>query len=308
MRRALLLASLFSLALPAAAQNCDTALADASEQYRTGYFDEAIERLTACLERNAFSAEERRRVYRLLGLSYIGKDREQDAREAVRALLEVAPDYQPDPALDPPPFVQMVREMNRSAPPPSDPAGTIAGSQSVSTTRGFMGSLNAMGTRYSDSDDDSAGGAGLGLTLGYGFSPAVTLYVQLSGTSSSDLVSDIDEIGEITTGEARIGSAGVGGRFHIGGGRRKLVPFIGAGASYQTLSLEFNENAGGGSDEYSGPGGTLAGGLLYFVSPALALNGGLHVLFSSLTSDQADRTISATTVSFGAGVSWTPGW
>src|SRR5690554_6080066 len=138
MHRALLLALLATLAVPVAAQRCDTAIADADEQYRTGSFDTAIARLTDCLDRNAFTAEERRRAYRLLGLAYIGKDREADARRAVQSLLEVAPDYQPDPNVDPPPFVAMVSEVRRRQPRPSGP---VPATGAVSSTRGFMGGL-----------------------------------------------------------------------------------------------------------------------------------------------------------------------
>ncbi len=299
MRLALLFALLVSFTLPAAAQSCDTALAEADEQYRTGYFDAVIERLSDCLDRNAFSADERRRAYRLLGLSYIGKDRELDARAAVRSLLEVAPDYQPDPAIDPPPFVQLVEEMNnRPVPPTGTPAVSPSAARPVSTTRGFMGSLNATGTGYADSDDDSANGAGAYLTLGYGVTPAIAIVFQLGGASFSDFGDGL--------GEGTIGSVGVGGRYHIGGGQRKLVPFVGAGASFQSLSLDFDPSLGGGSDEYSGAGGTVEGGLLYFLSPAFAIDGGVQALFSSLTSDQADRSVSTTVIHFGVGVSWSP--
>jgi hypothetical protein len=303
MRLALVLALFVSLALPAAAQRCDTALTEADERYRAGYFDDVIERLSDCLDQNAFSPEERRRAYRLLGLSYIGKDRELDAREAVRSLLEVAPDYQPDPALDPPPFVQLVEEMNRPRPTPSAPAAAPTSTvRPVSTTSGFMGSLSALGTGYSDSDDDSANGAGGYLTLGYGFTPAIAVVLQLGGASFSDF----SEIGEAT-----LGSVGVGGRYHFGGGQRKLVPFVGAGASFQSLSLDFDFDPNFPnaleSDEYSGAGGSLEGGLLYFLSPAFALDGGVQALFSSLTSDASDRSISTTVVHFGVGVSWSPG-
>lgn len=297
MRRFLLLAILASFALPVAAQNCDTALRDANERYRSGYFDEAIERITDCLEQNAFSAEERRRAFRLLGLSYIGKDREQDAREAVRALLEVAPDYQPDPALDPPPFVALVEEMNQGELPPPAQPNTANTPPPVSITDGFMAALDLGGTSYSDSDDDTAGGASYGLTLGYGFSSALAAYLQLGGATFSDF-SDI--------GEGSLVNAGLGGRYHLGGGKRKLVPFLGGGVFYQSLSVEFEDFLGGGADDYSGLGGGGEGGVLYFFSPSFAIDAGVRALFSSLTSDAADRTITTTTFRFGVGLSWSP--
>lgn len=298
MRRVLLLALLAFLAVPAAAQNCDTALDDASEQYRAGYFDEAIELLTDCLERNAFDAEERRRVYRLLGLSYIGKDREQDARAAVRALLEVAPDYQPDPAVDPPPFVQLVEEMNQATPPPPvERPNTANVPPPVSITQGFMGALRAQGTRYSDEGGD-LGGAGGDLTLGYGITPQIAAVLRISGSALEENVS--------------LGSVGLGGRYHIGGGRAKLVPYLGAAVAYQTASFEDS----GVSLEFAGPGGEIEGGVFYFFSPSWALSAGVTALFTSLDNPDLDDLLaslgiepgafSATTLNFGVGLSWSP--
>jgi tetratricopeptide (TPR) repeat protein len=277
-----------SLATPAAAQarRCGTALADAEEHYRSGYFDRAIERLDACLDADELDAEERRQAYRLIGLSYIGKDREQEAREAIRALLEVAPDYQPDPALDPPPFVEMVAEVKRQR--PATPGGPQPAAQRLlSTNRGFQGALRGQGTSYSD-DGGSLSGGGAEVSLGYGLSPTLAVLLKLGGSSLGDGVS--------------VGNAGLGGRFHLGGGQRRLVPFLGAGAVFQTATVE----SGGLSADFSGPGGEVEAGLLYFLSPSLALDGGVSALFSSLENN-AVGSFSATTVNVGFGVSWRPG-
>jgi hypothetical protein len=293
MRRVLLLVLLASFAVPVAAQNCDTALEDAAEQYRAGYFDEAIDRLNDCLEQNAFGAEERRRAYRLLGLSYIGKDREQDARAAVRALLEVAPDYRPDPALDPPPFVALVEEMYQGELPPPTQPNTANLPPPVSITEGFMGALRAQGTRYSDEDGD-LGGAGGDLTLGYGFTPQLAVVLRLAGSALEDGPS-----GESISA----GRVGIGGRYHIGGSRSKLVPYLGAAVAYQSLTVEFM----GVSADASGPGGEIEGGVLYFFSPSWAINGGVTALFSSLSNEDLDvDSFSATTLNFGLGLSWSP--
>ncbi len=292
MRRVLLLALLASFALPAAAQRCDTALADADEQYRAGYFDDVIERLSDCLDRNAFSSEERRRAYRLLGLSYIGKDREEEARAAVRSLLEIAPDYQPDPAIDPPPFVDLVREMNRPIPPPADPI-TAQAPQPVSRTKGFMGSLSAIGTGYSDEGTDLSGG-GADLVLGYGVTPQVAVVLRLGGAA----LSGSNLVGSFTSGIATLG-----GRYHIGGGQRAFVPYLGGGAAFQTISYM----EGGLSVDFNGPGGEIEGGILYFFNPSLALSGGISLLFASLSNDADPESFSATTVNVGAGISWSPG-
>jgi tetratricopeptide (TPR) repeat protein len=126
--RVLLPALLLALALapdPARAQACASALPRAEADYRAGRFDEAIDRLERCLDANAFQADERRQAYRLIGLSFIGKDREAEAREAVRNLLLAAPDYRPDPNLDPPPFVALVEQERRADPRPEGRAGGL---------------------------------------------------------------------------------------------------------------------------------------------------------------------------------------
>ena len=287
MLRALLLLGCLAVAAPAAAQNCTNALERAEASYQSGEFDNTIDRLTTCIEAGRFSDEERRTAYRLIGLSYIGKDREADARAAVAALLDVAPNYEPDPAVDPPPFVRMVSEMRRSRPGTTQP-----GTQRVaSTNKGFNASFRAHGMAYSDDDDDSVSGAGGDLTLGYAFSPAVSVYANLSGSSGSNAPLNLS-----------LGGFGLGGRFHINGGNAKLVPFVGAAASFQ--SATFTADGFTGSADYSGAGGEVEGGILYFFSPSLALDTGVSAAFAGLSS--TDDEVSANVVRFGVGLSWRP--
>lgn len=289
MPRLLLPALLLALAVPAAAQNCSTALSRADASYQSGDFDATIERLTVCLDGTAFSAEERRQAYRLVGLSYIGKDREADARDAVARLLEVAPNYEADPALDPPPFVRLVAEMRRSRPDLRPTTYRVA-----STAPGFGGTVRAHGMGYSDSDSDTFSGGGGDLTLGYGLSPTLTLYAQLSGSAGTgDAAYDL-----------ALGSLGLGGRYHVGGGRARVVPFVGAAAQFQTATF----SASGISLDYTGPAGEVEGGLLYFLSPSLAVSGGVSAAFASLSAEAAGETdtISATTVRLGVGLTWQP--
>lgn len=287
MLRALLLLGCLAIAAPASAQNCSNALQRAETSYQSGDFDNTIDRLTTCIEAGRFSDEERRKAYRLIGLSYIGKDREADARAAVAALLEVAPNYEPDPAVDPPPFVRMVSEMRRRR-----PGRTPAGSERVaSTAKGFNASFRAHGMAYSDSDDDSVSGAGGDLTLGYAFSPALSVYANLSGSSGSNAPLNLS-----------LSGVGLGGRFHINGGNAKLVPFVGAAASFQ--SATFTADGFTGSGDYSGAGGEVEGGLLYFFSPTLALDTGVSAAFAGL-SNSTDE-FSASIVRLGVGLSWRP--
>lgn len=290
---AALLAALV-LAAPVAAQNCGRALDRAQSSYQSGEFDETIERLTTCLDANAFSTEERRAAYRLIGLSYIGKDREADARQAVASLLEVAPNYEPDPALDPPPFVRMVSEVRRQRPRVAGGAAPVA-----STRSGLAVTLGAHALGYSDDDSDSFGGGGGGLTVSYGLSPTLSVHAQFSGSAG--------------TGDApydlQLGRAGLGGRYHFGGGRAQLVPFVGAGVEFQSASYSFGPSSGAtGSADYSGPGAEVEGGIRYFFSPSLAVDAGLSAAFASLSAEASGVTdsVSATTVFLGAGLTWQP--
>lgn len=91
--------------------NCSEELVEAQNSYDRGRFDDSINRINRCLERDTWTDEERRRAYRLMGLSYLGKDLEDDARSTVTKLLELVPNYEADPAEDPPAFVRMVEEV-----------------------------------------------------------------------------------------------------------------------------------------------------------------------------------------------------
>jgi hypothetical protein len=292
---AALLAAL--LAVPAAAQNCNRALERAESSYQNGEFDATIDRLTVCLDTGSFSTEERRQAYRLIGLSYIGKDREADARAAVASLLEVAPAYEPDPAVDPPPFVRMVTELQRRPASGTATAGDTAShrANSASTHRGFSASFDLHAMGYSDDDDDSFAGGGGRLVLGYGITPAFVVYGQLGGASGDS--PDVDGY------SVALGEFGVGARYYIGGGRASLVPYVGASLAAQ--SAEYRAD-GLGSVTYDGGGLGAEAGLRYFLSPSFALGGGLSVFGTSLAPDGADQSISATTVYLGAGLTWQP--
>ena len=121
------------------AQSCEGALAEATQQYNLGRFDEAIQTLGACLENADASAGERRESYQLLALTYWAKQLEVDAEDAVRGLLELAPSYEPGDDTPPPfrAFVAQMRERMRTegalpdetpadVPPGADEALTVA--------------------------------------------------------------------------------------------------------------------------------------------------------------------------------------
>lgn len=289
LRLSLLLVLAMILAAPASAQRCDRALASADASYLAGEFDAAISGLTRCLDAGSFSSSERRRAYRLVGLSYIGKDREAEARAAVASLLEVAPNYEPDPALDPPPFVRMVADARRNRPRTRSGSSGGTPGPSLAGGRGLAVSARAHGLGYADSDDDTLAGGGIDLALGYHLSSALSVRARLAGSAAS---------GDAFDGQ--IGELGLGARYHLAGGR--LAPYLGGGVTVQSATYE----AGGESVTYTGPGGLVEGGLAYALTPTLALDGGVSAAFTSLGADGRPDDISASTVRLGLGVSWRP--
>ena len=91
--------------------NCTDELTRAEQAYTRGSFDETISLVDQCLNKQNLSETDRRLAFRLKGLSYIGKGLEGDARDAVRRLLEIIPEFNADPIQDPPAFVQMIEEV-----------------------------------------------------------------------------------------------------------------------------------------------------------------------------------------------------
>lgn len=92
-------------------ENCEQRLNQAEQRYNTGLFDEAEKLIEDCLQTGNMDREQKLRAYRLLGLTYIAKDFEKEARDAVTKLLEMVPNYKPDPVQDPPPFRTLVEEV-----------------------------------------------------------------------------------------------------------------------------------------------------------------------------------------------------
>jgi tetratricopeptide (TPR) repeat protein len=93
--------------------DCHDELAQAEESYKKGRFEEAITLLESCLEKQGLPQSDRRKAYRLLGLTYLAQDYRDQAKQAVTQLLRLVPDYISDPNQDPPPFSRMVDEIRR---------------------------------------------------------------------------------------------------------------------------------------------------------------------------------------------------
>ena len=95
-----------------AQEKCETALADAEKQYNDGRLDDVMKTLESCLP-EGFKNEDKSKAYRLLGLTYMAKDYLEQAKQSIQKLLELVPNWQPDPDQDPPPFTHMVEEVRK---------------------------------------------------------------------------------------------------------------------------------------------------------------------------------------------------
>jgi len=132
-------------------------------------------------------------------------------------------------------------------------------------------------------------GRGIGAKLGYGFSPILTLYLgldvagmEVANRASLDGTAINRSIASDTYALALI-DLGVQLNFLSKSG--PLVPYVdgaltGIGAGYET---------GTGTAVYSGSGVSLGGGLKYFVTPSVALDGGARFLFGDYRQLEIER-------------------
>ena len=87
---------------------CALERADAEQAYFEGQFDEAIRLLQACLVREELFVDEAVQVYRLMGLAAMNKGDMDQARQAIRDVLQLVPAYEGDPIQDPPSYTTLV--------------------------------------------------------------------------------------------------------------------------------------------------------------------------------------------------------
>ena len=176
--------------------NCDLEMREANDLYARGQFDQTINLVDQCLTMEGIPEQERRAAYRLKGLSYIGKGLEGDAKASVRALLDFAPNYQPDPVLDPPDFVSLVAEIRAERGPEpqqatSNPPSTQS-NQANFDREGFT-LLLSLGLGYQAIDGESETGLG-GLNIGLGgfINDNLAVMGRISGTNVSESEASIE--------------------------------------------------------------------------------------------------------------------
>jgi tetratricopeptide (TPR) repeat protein len=85
----------------------------AQKQYFEGNFDLAINLIKACLQEGIIADNEKVRAYKILAQAYLAKDFEQPAREVIKKLLEIVPEYNPSIEEDPPQFIELVKKVKK---------------------------------------------------------------------------------------------------------------------------------------------------------------------------------------------------
>jgi len=92
---------------------CEKEFSEAEKKYYNGRFNEAINLAARCLAKEALADAEQVRGYKLIAQAYIAQDSLEQAKNAVQNLLEVSPNFNPDPDQEPPPFIKLVDELKQ---------------------------------------------------------------------------------------------------------------------------------------------------------------------------------------------------
>jgi len=91
----------------------DKKIDEAEQIFYSGQFSQAESILKEGLQSGELTKEQKSRAYRILGLSYLSRELESQAKDAIKNLIEIVPDYQPNPDQDPPQFIRMVEDVKQ---------------------------------------------------------------------------------------------------------------------------------------------------------------------------------------------------
>lgn len=88
-------------------------LDQAQRLYYEGQFTEAVNLVRSCLTDEAISTAERIRAYKILSQVAMARDNDEQAREIIRQIIKLDPEYRPTIDEEPPRFVKMVEEVRQ---------------------------------------------------------------------------------------------------------------------------------------------------------------------------------------------------
>jgi hypothetical protein len=183
---------------------------------------------------------------------------------------------------------------NQAPVPPA--ATTSASTQGKSRSMGFFVGVNYEGNGAVVEDIDGAdSGAGFGVTLGYGFTPQLALYGQLSGAS-------------MESGSYALGHFDIGLRAHFRAPAKTVVPFVQVGLSGRA----FRQDVFGDTVEAGGAGFSFGAGLNAHFTPAVAFTTGVAWAVGNLGNFKVsgisvtDESLGLTTARVHFGIIWFP--
>jgi hypothetical protein len=159
-----------------------------------------------------------------------------------------------------------------------------------------------------DGDFSTNLGEGLGVTVGYGFNRIFSAFASL------DLVKQATAPGIYPGGTYGLAHFEVGGRANIPIGSPKAVPYVSASVGRRALAARVTDEDTGQQfdDGMSGTMYAFGGGMQYFLSPRLALDGGVELGMGSfdhakgLDGDHPIQVNSSSTSRLRFGVNWHP--
>ena len=91
--------------------DCKKNLTEAEQKFRQGKLDEAIQMITTCLKTGELTIEQNEWAYKLLGKAKHAKGLIDDAKQALRQLLGLVPDWRPNPEIDTPTFRKFAEDV-----------------------------------------------------------------------------------------------------------------------------------------------------------------------------------------------------
>lgn len=90
-----------------------TLLTEGIKSYEDGDLDQAIVKLSSCLEIGQLKKEQQALALKYLAQAYLAKDNPEQAKATIKVLLKIMPGYRPDPIQDRPQYIQMVKQVRR---------------------------------------------------------------------------------------------------------------------------------------------------------------------------------------------------
>jgi len=100
-----------------AQEKCAELMAKARTEYENGNFDDALVLINRCLQDYSLTRETKVMAYEMLGLIYVSKQEREQAKDAVKKLLEIDPRYEPDPGQLRPAYIELIKEVKAELKP-----------------------------------------------------------------------------------------------------------------------------------------------------------------------------------------------